>query len=127
VNYKDLLVQKIQNRKAVIDIVGLGCVGLPLALRFVEAGYQVLGFDIDPVKPERIAAGQGYFRHILGERVIEAVQSGFSATTDFSRVGIALHEGAIDRVVPVSSNRTAEMTKSLENIHCAVNIGLVTR
>jgi UDP-N-acetyl-D-glucosamine dehydrogenase len=226
------LIQKFSDKTARIGIVGLGYVGLPLALRYAESGYRVLGFDIDPVKPEKIAAGQSYFQHIGHERVQRAVSQGLAATTDFARageadaliicvptplkahrepdisyvtgtmdtlaphlragqvvslesttypgtteeelrprieragfelgedcflvysperedpgnaqftthtipkvvsgstaaclqVGEALYGGVIDRVVPVSSTRVAEMAKLLENIHRAVNIGLV--
>ncbi len=229
---KKAIIDSLENRSAVIGIVGLGYVGLPLALRYAEAGYTVLGFDVDPGKPEKIAQGQSYFKHIPDSRVQSAVEAGFSATTDFSRageadaliicvptplkehrepdlsfvtgtmdtlvshlrpgqvvslesttypgtteeilrpalqqagftvgedcflvysperedpgnasfttrtipkvvsgstdscleVGIALYEGVIDQVVPVSSTRAAELTKLLENIHRAVNIGLV--
>ena len=54
---KRQLLGRIQDRSAVIGIYGLGYVGLPLALRFAEVGYKVLGFDIDPAKVE--ALGQG--------------------------------------------------------------------
>jgi len=229
---KKALLQKLRDRSAVIGVIGLGYVGLPLALRYSDAGYRVLGFDVDPAKPEKLAAGNSYFEHIPAARVRAALMAGFSATTDFSRAGepdaliicvptplrehrepdlsfvtgtmesllpylrpgqvaslesttypgtteeelrprieragftvgedcflvysperedpgnarfttqtipkvvsgstpaclevaIALYEGVIDRVVPVSSTRAAEMTKLLENIHRAVNIGLV--
>ena len=82
---KKQAIRKFQDRSAVIGIIGLGYVGLPLALRYAEAGYTVLGFDVDPVKPEKIAAGLTYFQHIPDERVRQAVEAGFSATTDFSR------------------------------------------
>ncbi len=225
------LIEKLENRTAVIGIVGLGYVGLPLLLRYVEAGYRVLGLDIDPDKPARLARGETYIRHIPSE-AIAAARHGFDATTDFGRtgeadaliicvptplddhrepdlsfvlgtidsllphlragqvvslesttypgttdeqllpriestglavgqnialvfsperedpgnakfttrsipkvvggisptcleVGKALYGQAIDRIVPVSSTRAAEMTKLLENIHRAVNIGLV--
>lgn len=225
------LIERLENRTAVIGIVGLGYVGLPLMLRYVEAGYRVLGFDIDPDKPAMLARGETYIRHISDE-AIAAARHGFDATIDFSRageadaliicvptplddhrepdlsfvlgtidsllphlradqvvslesttypgtteeqllpriestgldigkdialvysperedpgnarfttrsipkvvggitpaclqVGKALYGQAIDRVVPVSSTRAAEMTKLLENIHRAVNIGLV--
>ena len=215
-----------------IGIVGLGYVGLPLALRFAEAGFKVLGFDIDPAKPQQINAGKSYIKHIGDDAVALAVSRGFSATTDFSRAGeadaliicvptplnqyrepdlsfvisttesllpylrkgqlvslesttwpgttdeelkprieqrgfvigediylvfsperedpgnanfttrtipkvvggvtpacldagVALYGKVIDKVVPVSSTRAAELTKLLENIHRAVNIGLV--
>ena len=215
-----------------IGIVGLGYVGLPLALRFAEAGFKVLGFDIEPAKVSQINAGKSYIKHIGDAAVTLATQQGFSATADFSRAdeadaliicvptplnqfrepdlsfvinttesllpflrpgqlvslesttwpgttdeelkpriesrgfvigkdiylvfsperedpgnqnfttrtipkviggvtpqcleaGIALYGKVIDKVVPVSSTRAAELTKLLENIHRAVNIGLV--
>ena len=229
---KARVIKRFSNQDAVIGIIGLGYVGLPLAIRYAEAGYVVLGFDIDPLKAEKIAAGETYFKHIPDEQVQRAVNAGFSATDDFSRVGeadaliicvptplkehrepdlsfvtgtvetilphlrpgqvvslesttypgtteeelrprleqagfeigvncflvysperedpgnasystrtipkvvsgstsdcldagIALYSGVIDQVIPVSSTRVAEMSKLLENIHRAVNIGLV--
>ncbi len=229
---KHQLIQKLGDRTAIIGIIGLGYVGLPLAIRYAQVGYTVLGFDIDPVKAEKIAAGQTYFMHIPDKHVQQAVDNGFSATSDFSRineadaviicvptplkehrepdisfvtntmetitphmrpgqvislesttypgtteeelrprieqagfeigvdcflvysperedpgntsftistipkvvsgstpgcleVGTALYSGVIDQVVPVSSTKVAEMSKLLENIHRAVNIGLV--
>lgn len=226
------LVSKFREKKAVIGIVGLGYVGLPLALRFSEEGFTVLGFDIDQSKVTKLEKSESYIEHISRDRIATAVSKKFSATTDFKRigdvdaiilavptplnkhrepdlsyvlttvesilpflrkgqvvslesttypgttdeelkprieergftigrdlflvfsperedpgrkdfntktipkvvggctkecleVGVALYGGVIDRVVPVSSTRAAEMTKLLENIHRAVNIGLV--
>lgn len=223
---------KLVERTAVIGIVGLGYVGLPLAIRYSEVGYKVIGFDIDPDKTEFVAAGKTYIKHISDGAVQQAVEQGFEATADFGRssqadalilcvptpldehrqpdlsfifstmdlliphirsgqvislesttypgttdeelkprieasglevgkdcclvysperedpgnadyttrtipkvcggitpackeIGIALYEQVIDQVVPVSSTKAAEMTKLLENIHRAVNIGLV--
>ena len=82
---KQQLINRLENKTACIGIIGLGYVGLPLSLRYAEAGYTVLGFDVDPVKPEKIAAGLTYFQHIPNERVQEAVEAGFSATTDFTK------------------------------------------
>jgi UDP-N-acetyl-D-glucosamine dehydrogenase len=225
------LTQKLNNKTALIGIVGLGYVGLPLLLRYVEAGYKVLGLDIDPDKPNKLNNGETYIKHISAKS-IAAARDGFEATIDFNRArdadalilcvptplddhrepdlsfvlntinslvpyiragqvislesttypgttdeellprvestglkvghdialvfsperedpgnsnfttqtipkvvggitpaclraGIALYGQVIDKVVPVSSTRTAEMTKLLENIHRAVNIGLV--
>jgi UDP-N-acetyl-D-glucosamine dehydrogenase len=229
---KQQLINKLTDKTAVIGIVGLGYVGIPLALRYAEAGYKVLGFDIAADKIEKISAGKTYIKHIPDEDIQAAVDNGFEATTDFTRateadslilcvptpldlhrepdlsyvldttdsllpylrkghvvslesttypgttdeelkprvestglkvgedvflvysperedpgnpnfktqtipkvcggdteacqeVGIALYSHVIDKVVTVSSTRAAEMTKLLENIHRAVNIGLV--
>ena len=227
------LIKKIEDKSAVIGIVGLGYVGLPLALRFTETGFNVIGFDIDPTKIKILEAGQSYIKHIPSERVKRAVtEKNLAVTTDFSqakkadaliicvptplnkhrepdlsfviettesllphlregqvvslesttypgttdeeikpiiersglivgkdiflvysperedpgnpefhtqtipkvcggvtksclRVGMALYGQVIEKVVPVSSTRAAEMTKLLENIYRAVNIGLV--
>jgi UDP-N-acetyl-D-glucosamine dehydrogenase len=223
---------KVENRSAIIGIVGLGYVGLPLMLRYSEVGFRVLGIDIDAEKVSRLNKGESYIEHISASAIAEARSKGFEATTDFSRsteadaliicvptplnryrepdlsfvlntmdaltphlrrgqivslesttypgttdeelkpriesrgfkvgedvflvfsperedpanpdfvtrtipkvcggttpacqkAGMALYGVAVDRVVPVSSTRAAEMTKLLENIHRAVNIGLV--
>ena len=71
----------------VVGVVGLGYVGLPLMLAYAKAGIRVIGFDIDAAKPEAIARGESYIKHIPSIAILEAVQTGrFTATTDFSRV-----------------------------------------
>lgn len=229
---KNELLKKLKSKEAVIGIVGLGYVGLPLMLRYIEVGYQVLGFDIDQDKVDALNDGRSYIEHISSDTINHASKNGFSATTDFSQatqadaliicvptplnkyrepdlsfvtdttdslvpylrngqvfslesttypgttdeelaprleksgmkvgediflvysperedpgnpdfvtrtipkvcggmtqacqeIGLALYGQVIDQVVPVSSTRAAEMTKLLENIHRAVNIGLV--
>lgn len=226
------LTQKLKTKTATIGIIGLGYVGLPLAIRYAEVGYKVLGLDIDPEKAKNIKQGKTYIEHIPDEAIQGLTDNGFEASDDFSRareadalilcvptplndyrepdlsyvinsleailpymrkgqvvslesttypgtsdeelkprienagfeigkdaflvysperedpgnpnfttrtipkvlggttnnckeVGIALYEQVIDQVVPVSSTQAAEMTKLLENIHRAVNIGLV--
>lgn len=99
------LIDKLNSRKALIGIIGLGYVGLPLALRFSEAGYPVLGLDIDPSKPEQIAAGSSYFQHIGDSRVASAVAAGFTATTDFSKASQA---DALIICVPTPLNEQRE-------------------
>lgn len=217
----------------VVGVIGLGYVGLPLAIAFAKAGCRVLGFDIDPTKPAAIAAGTSYLRTIPSADVAATTAAGrLEATTDFTRVaettavivcvptpldvhlepdlsyvratldavcphlvaghvvslesttypgtteeeivprlrnhglepgcdvfvvysperedpgnanftttqipkviggltpacltaGIALYQSAFEKLVPVSSCKVAELTKLLENIYRAVNIGLV--
>lgn len=215
-----------------IGVVGLGYVGLPLALRCVDAGFRVIGFDIDPAKVDAIESGHSYIKHIAHQRIAAARAAGWQVTTDFAQArsvdaliicvptpldkhrepdlsfvisttesllpylrpgqlvalesttypgtteeelqprierqglrigqdiflvysperedpgnpnfttrdipkvvggvtraclsaGQAVYEKIVDQVVPVSSTRAAELTKLMENIHRAVNIGLV--
>lgn len=229
---KNELLNKLQSKSAVIGILGLGYVGQPLFLRYSDIGFKVIGFDIDQEKVDELNNGYSRIEHIADSKIALAIEKGFKATTDFSRiaecdalilcvptplnkyrepdmsfvvgttdmlkpyvrkgqvislesttypgtteeellprveesglvvgedifliysperedpgnpnfetrtipkvvgghtsacleVGKALYEPAIDQVVPVSSTKAAELTKLLENIHRAVNIGLV--
>ena len=70
-----------------IAIVGMGYVGLPLALQFARAGCQVLGLDIDPAKIDAIRAGRSYIRHIAAADVAAQRQADrLDADTDFARI-----------------------------------------
>lgn len=230
---KQVLIQKFEKRTATIGVIGLGYVGLPIALRYVEVGCKVLGFDIDRDKVHKLNNGKSYIEHIPSSKVANSLDKGLLvATSNFSRateadaliicvptplnkyrepdlsfvtdtvdsfvpylrkgqvislesttypgtteeellprveslglkvgediflvysperedpgnpnfstrtipkvvggqtpacleVGKVLYQTAIDLVVSVSSTKVAEMTKLLENIHRAVNIGLV--
>jgi UDP-N-acetyl-D-glucosamine dehydrogenase len=222
----------LASKSAVIGVVGMGYVGQPLALRFAEVGYKVIGFDIDEDKVRLLNSGRSDIEHISTEAVEAANTNGMLCTIDFARaaeadalilcvptplnkyrepdlsyvvrttdslvphirvgqvvslesttypgtteeellprlestglkvgkdifliysperedpgnahfttnlipkvvgghtpecleIGVALYDQVIDKIVPVSSTRTAEMTKLLENIHRSVNIGLV--
>ena len=85
---KDELLERITNRTARVGVIGLGYVGLPLALLFEEAGFPVIGFDVDPAKPEALHRGESYIRHIGAEKVSQAFARGrVVATTDFDRLG----------------------------------------
>jgi UDP-N-acetyl-D-glucosamine dehydrogenase len=76
----------IEARRARVCIIGLGYVGLPLAETFVAGGYRVLGFDIDPVKVEKLNAGKSYIGHLPDSRIGEMVESKrFEATSDPAR------------------------------------------
>jgi len=228
---KQALLGKIRDRQAVVAVVGLGYVGLPLALRFSECGFRVIGIDTDAERVAQLAKGRTYIARYEDSRIQKAVQKGLRPTTSFAaaahadailicvptpltvqrepdlshvrsaadalaphlhagqlislesttypgtteeeivpraaarglkagkdifvcfsperedpgnarfpthaipkilggttpdclEAGMALYGAAIDKVVAVSSTRTAEMVKLLENVHRAVNIGL---
>lgn len=81
------LLRKIEDRAANVGIIGMGYVGLPLALAFVEKGFPVTGFDIDVLKAEKLNAGKSYFSHIPSDAVSKAIATGrFGATMDFARL-----------------------------------------
>src|ERR1700686_1834901 len=70
-----------------VGIIGCGYVGLPLALRFAEAGHRVTGFDTDPAKISMLNAGKSYIEHIQQNKIKQFVNSRhFSATTDFFKL-----------------------------------------
>nr|VFK41027.1 MAG: UDP-N-acetyl-D-glucosamine dehydrogenase [Candidatus Kentron sp. TC] len=224
--------ERIKGKTAKICIVGLGYVGLPLALRIREVGFEVIGLDVDDDKIRQLRQGESYINHIPSKRIRESLATGFLASSDFSAaqkadiiilcvptplnkyrepdlgyvestvdallpylraeqmmslesttypgtteevllpkiehtglevgsnfhlvysperedpgnpdfdtrsipkivggctpacldIGIHFYASIVDRVVPVSSTRTAELIKLIENIHRAVNIGLV--
>ena len=77
---------KIENRQAKVGIIGLGYVGLPLALLFSEQRLPVTGFDIDRKKVDTISQGGSYIFRIPAEDVQAAKSNGFSATAEYSRI-----------------------------------------
>jgi UDP-N-acetyl-D-glucosamine dehydrogenase len=84
------LLAKIQNKQALVGIIGLGYVGLPLVLRFCEAGFKVLGFDTDIRKIELLSRGESYIKHIPADKLADLIRPGaeqFSATSDMGRLG----------------------------------------
>lgn len=85
---KDTLQKKLTDKSALIGVVGLGYVGLPLALAFAEKGFRVLGFDVDQTKATMINDGVGYIQHLDSARVAAVVQKGLlSATAEFEKLG----------------------------------------
>jgi UDP-N-acetyl-D-glucosamine dehydrogenase len=80
------LKNKIQQREARVGIIGMGYVGLPLALLYSEQKFRVTGFDIDARKVETLANGGSYIYRILPDEIQAAKASGFSATSDYARI-----------------------------------------
>ncbi len=81
------LAEKIAQKTAVVGVIGQGYVGLPLALVFWEAGFPVIGFDVDTKKIEALSRGESYIKHVGPQRVKAAVGSKrFTATSDFGRL-----------------------------------------
>jgi UDP-N-acetyl-D-glucosamine dehydrogenase len=81
------LIGKVEQRTAVVGVIGQGYVGLPLGLVFCEAGLKVIGFDVDVRKVDAINRGESFIKHIGPERVATAVRGGrYSATTDLDRL-----------------------------------------
>src|SRR5258707_1080502 len=80
------LKSRIEARKALVGIIGLGYVGLPLALLYSEQKFPVTGFDIDKKKVDTLAEGGSYIFRISPEEIQSAKSSGFSATSDYARI-----------------------------------------
>ena len=81
------LIDKIRRREARCGIIGLGYVGLPLALEFARAGFHTTGIDVDAGKVERIGAGRSYIVDVSDAEIAEAVEAGrLVATTDFAAI-----------------------------------------
>ncbi len=81
---------RIESARAVIGVIGMGYVGLPLALEFCRSGFHVLGFDTDVKKVRQLNAGKSYISHIPSADVKAFGKSGlFSATSDFERLAEA--------------------------------------
>jgi len=88
---------KIKNHKSTIGVIGLGYVGLPLAIRFAEVGFKVIGFDIDERKVKMLNNGKSYIKHINEGDISGMGEQGFIATTDFEKIS---HVDAILICVP---------------------------
>src|SRR5215470_16478143 len=80
------ITKRIQQRQAKVGIIGLGYVGLPLALLFSEQKFTVTGFDIDQRKVETLAKGESYIYRISAQEIRAAQAQGFSATSDYARL-----------------------------------------
>jgi UDP-N-acetyl-D-glucosamine dehydrogenase len=100
------VLDKIRNGEARAGVVGLGYVGLPLAVEIAESGLEVVGIDVQPEKVDAINAGRSYILDVASERVSALVDAGkLSATTDFSSVADL---DTINVCVPTPLRKTRE-------------------
>jgi UDP-N-acetyl-D-glucosamine dehydrogenase len=103
---QSVLERKLADRTAVGAIMGLGYVGLPLVRHLCEAGYKVLGFDVDDEKVLRLKEGESYIKHIPADWIRNVVQEGkFVPTSDFTRLG---EVDCISICVPTPLNKNHE-------------------
>ena len=80
------IMHSTQDRTAKVGVVGLGYVGLPLAMLFARAGFTVTGFDVDRSKIDKLNAGSSYIQRILPEEIAQLRESGFSASADYAGI-----------------------------------------
>jgi len=97
-----------------IAIIGLGYVGLPLALQFARSGVRVLGLDIDVVKTDALNAGRSYIAHVSGDEVRKQREAGLlEASTDFSRIA-GVSSVILCVPTPLNSYREPDLSYVLE-------------
>ena len=100
------LAGRIDARDATIGVIGLGYVGLPLALEFAKAGFRVTGFDLDAEKVKTLAEGGSYIEDVSAEEVAREVQAGrLSATSDFAALAA---QDVINVCVPTPLTKTKD-------------------
>ncbi len=103
---KNALLERISSRKARVGVIGLGYVGLPLAVELAHAGFDVTGFDVDERKTSQIAAGKSYIPDVPEADLAACVKSGkLHATTDMTQLGTM---DAIDICVPTPLRKTKD-------------------
>ena len=79
-------IARVEARETRVAVIGLGYVGLPLALLFSEAGFPVTGFDIDAAKVAALNEGRSYIHRIAAAEIAAARAAGFRASTDFAEL-----------------------------------------
>src|SRR5438876_11857016 len=98
--------ERIRARKARVGVIGLGYVGLPLAVEFARAGFDVTGFDVDASKVAEINAGRSYIPDVPAHELAEVVTAGrLRATTDVTKLS---EMDAVDICVPTPLRKTKD-------------------
>ncbi len=109
------LMNAIESKKAVLGVVGLGYVGLPLAVEMVKQGFTVIGIDLDPSKVDSIYQGESYIHDISSEDLKTVMQSGrFQPTTDYSMLRV-IDALSICVPTPLSENQDPD-TSYIETV-----------
>ncbi len=122
----DALNQKIESRDAQIGVIGLGYVGLPLALEFAKAGYRVVGFELDHTKVESIGRSESYIEDVPSDELAAMVSEGrLSATVDFDELAGC---DVVNVCVPTPLTKSRDpdvshMAKALDEITKRVHAG----
>jgi len=116
---KDKLINKLTSKKASIGIIGLGYVGLPLALAYSKEGYKVLGIDQDQEKVISINEGKSFIKHIESSDINKALEQGLKATNEFSEIG------NIDALIicvptPLNSYKEPDLTYVIDSITSSI-------
>jgi len=102
----EVLADKIRTKSARVGVIGLGYVGLPLAVEYAEAGFQVTGIDLDVTKTSRINAGDSYVGDVACSVLASTVKNGrLRATTDFSSI---LDFDTVNICVPTPLRKTKD-------------------
>ena len=100
------LIERIRERKAMVGVIGLGYVGLPLAVEFARAGLHVMGFDVDETKVRSINGGTSYIPDVSHDELADAVKSGrLRATSDLTALA---QVDVIDICVPTPLRKTRD-------------------
>ena len=116
------LLKKIEGKQAKLGVIGLGYVGLPLAVEFARAGYGVIGYDVDERKVKELMAGKSYIPDVPSSHLAEVVNNGkFVATTDPKRLADA---DIIDICVPTPLRKTKDpdMTYVVQAVEAVANV-----
>ena len=84
------LIDKLRNRSALVSVIGLGYAGLPLAMAFADAGFRVLGVDVDRERVARLSAGESHVEDVTAERLGGHLEAGrFRATAEYAALAEA--------------------------------------